>query len=360
MTPEVFLKLEAIDTLMFRDGRPFNRFEAGASAATSIFPPLPPAVVGAIRAALWQDAGGHWDKDKLGDGTDWNSKASLNEKLEFSAPLLRKNGRPMFPAPLHLVSGKKGEKKVFELLRPMKEPLETDIGPVRLPQTEDPDLKGIKPEEESWLTVDGMNKILAGKPLTTEDAKHCRINKNNLWQMETRVGIGIDSGSRSVAKGQLYTASHVRLAEDVDLVVSVKSESQFANLNLGLNAFAGRHRMAHIEPLGSRPDLPKTNTLPNRRYCAILISPMIVDEEPQLNRSIKKLPGKLVSACLGKPQPLGGWNSQNKKPLPLRLAIPAGSVWFFEGDDGTALSKNLSKIGCATDWGFGQILIGAW
>ena len=72
MSDRLSLKISAIDTVMFRDGKPFNQADAGASLAASVFPPYPPTLTGAVRAAIWNALGGRkedWDKTLLGDGT---------------------------------------------------------------------------------------------------------------------------------------------------------------------------------------------------------------------------------------------------------------------------------------------------
>jgi CRISPR/Cas system CMR-associated protein Cmr3 (group 5 of RAMP superfamily) len=78
MTDSLYFQLSAIDTLMFRDGRPFNQGDTGASEAVSIFPPLPPTIIGAIRAALWKHKGGPWPSNgSLGNGTNWQDDENV-------------------------------------------------------------------------------------------------------------------------------------------------------------------------------------------------------------------------------------------------------------------------------------------
>ena len=53
------LWLDPADTLMFRDGRPFNQDDAGRAAAASLFPPPPETIYGAARVGLARAMG--WD-----------------------------------------------------------------------------------------------------------------------------------------------------------------------------------------------------------------------------------------------------------------------------------------------------------
>ena len=42
---------------------------------------------------------------------------------------------------------------------------------------------------------------------------------------------------------------------------------------------------------------------------------------------------RVVSACLGRPQRIGGWDSLARRPLPLRSVLPSGSTLFCEVDN---------------------------
>ena len=67
-----YLKLTPLDTLFFRDGRPFNAGETGQMEVGSVFPPSANTVVGCLRAAFARELG--WD----GRGS-WHD--TITEKL---------------------------------------------------------------------------------------------------------------------------------------------------------------------------------------------------------------------------------------------------------------------------------------
>ncbi|MEO3430171.1 type III-B CRISPR module-associated Cmr3 family protein [Pelagibius sp. CAU 1746] len=361
MTEAVYLQIEALDTLMFRDGRPFNQADAGASEATSVFPPHPPSVVGAIRAALWRFLGG-WDETRLGDGTNWQDPATNLGPLRFAAPVVHFRNTLVFPAPMHLV--KDGEGHSTRLLP--GPPLQCDLGTVRLPIPEEP-LEGFKGAEDVWLTSRGLEAVLAGGMPAQDDW----VAIEEIWQLESRVGIGIDTSTRRTdttkdAGGRLYMASHVRLSGSASLIVGYSGwngASPFSESG-GLIPFAGEHRMAGIVPVDAPPALPKApRMLPQHDgktlYTAYLLSPCVLDGLGEVEASLK---GSVVSACLGKAEPIGGWDSQSRCPVALRPALPAGSIWFMESDEPPEeiLALHGSHIGLAPEWGFGQVMIGAW
>ena len=352
------LKLSAIDTLMFRDGRPFNQNDAGASEAASVFPPWPPTIVGAVRAKLWQDElKGSWHPDRLGSGTNWQKGSTLGT-LKFGAPLVMKNGSPVFPVPLHIVEGKnaRGEKAITSL-RPGKS-IVSDLGEQRLPVPESKTLMGLKTIEDRWVNLSGMKKILDGEARKLKESDF--IKRTDLWTTEPRVGVGIDPDTRTTSDGRLYMASHIRMADDTILAVEVTGGEEA--IVDSLRPLAGEHRMASITMSRDAFSLPEgsNNGFKSQSdqtcYCAIAISPVVPD--PDRNFAIAGLVAdNIVSASLGKPVSIGGWDFEAKTPIALRQCIPAGSVWFMQGGD---VPPNGSKIGLAQEWGFGQILIGRW
>jgi CRISPR-associated protein Cmr3 len=354
MSDPQYLVLDAVDSLMFRDGRPFNQADDGASRAVSVFPPYPPTIVGAVRAALWQGPlAGKWNETKLGTGTNWQ-KDSLGP-LSFGPPTLLKNGEPLFPVPFHVVQGTErgtpGKTRTF--LRPGADMLECDLGKVCLPEP-DKALDDVRLIEDEWVTLSGIRAIL-GHQMPKDD--HF-IKRDRLWCNEDRVGIGIVPETRAVHDGHLYMASHIRLADDVALGVTLNNADK---INKRLQPLAGEHRMAEIDQATKPFHLPAhPKSLENEHYCIILLSPLVPkDALPDAGSAFEKMPGTVVSACLGKTVPIGGWDSQRKQSIPLRRAVPAGSVWFMTTKD----TKNLfwpKGLGIGTEWGFGQYLIGKW
>lgn len=72
---------------------------------------------------------------------------------------------------------------------------------------------------------------------------------------------------------------------------------------------------------------------------------------------------RIVSACVGKPQKIGGWNMAANAPRPLTCYIPAGSVYFCQAPEGEITNikqMHRQKIGLKTEYGFGHVLIGIW
>ena len=358
-------KLTPLDTLFFRDGRPFNLGETGQLEVSGTFPPSPTTVVGALRAAFarGQDwSAGDWDdtlKKVLG-----NHHETLGQ-LSFHGPFIMRKDKALFPAPLHLlgklVETENDKGKMWQIVRLCPgASLETDIGRARLPEKVE-DIEGAK-ELSGYLTGEGMRRVLAGeKP----ESSHI-IPQHNLWNTEPRVGIKRDPKSRTTKEDSLYNIGHVRLLEGVSLGVQVSGLPEGWHPQSPA-LLGGESRMAWLEEtdkleLPEAPELPENGTV---RYTVTFITPGKLEGDGWKTSGDKlaDLPGEVISACIGKPLMIGGWNSLKQEPLPLTAYLPAGSTWFLEADAGARdeiLAKHGRHIGTKTEWGYGQVLIGIW
>lgn len=384
------LILHPLDTLFFRDGRPYNQDDPGQVEAASLFPPHPPTVVGAVRAALaralgWSD--GPWNdglKKSLGDGVDWQQGDGQLGRLSFAGPHVLKDNKPLFPAPLCLVKGKSSQgDDIISQLVPGQE-VECDLGDlktVRLPAVPNrTDVESWKVLERTWLTVDGMERVLNGE---APEESHI-FKADQIWQAESRVGIQRHEETRTTkrfasqeegepAKGALYAAAHARPAQDVTLAVEVEGLPDVC-LSKNSAPLGGEGRSVWIDQTAAKLHLPEAPDLhPDKdgvlRYTVVLVTPAdLGDKWPGPGDSLEgtggnALPGYVVSACTGRAIAVGGWDSMARRPLPLRPLIPAGSVWFLEAKASEAQAVKLwhdLAIGRATDWGFGRVLIGRW
>lgn len=398
------LVLHPLDTLFFRDGRPYNQDDPGQVEAASLFPPYPPTVVGAVRAATaramgWPDSA--WDAAALGDGVDWQVGDEALGPLRFSGPYILRNGEPLYLAPLNLVAGKgEGGADLITYLAPSSQALDTDVGAVCLPAPIEAG-RGFKTLEGLWINGTAMAQVLSGQPLgpdwnivseilrTPDKFRESSVHPNwvapqrRLWQLESRVGVERDGQTRTTkrfeqkdgepARGALYATAHVRPARDVTLAVEVEALPEVA-LGGSLAPVGGEGRSIWIEQRDDGIQLPQAPDLaPHQdgvlRYTVVLVTPADLDDKwpgpgGRLAGSTgEALPGKIVSACTGRAVMVGGWDSMARGPLPLRPLIPAGSIWFLEtrAEEANAVrSWHGRAIGRSAGWGFGRVLIGRW
>jgi CRISPR-associated protein Cmr3 len=356
--------LAPTDTLFFRDGRPYNQDDDGLAHARSLFPPHPSTLTGALRAALalgrgW-DGRSPWSGEilsTLGDGPDM-----AGGSVRFGAPvLLRQAGdtwEPLYPAPRMLVGG-----EGYDLLRPGR-PLDCDLGRgVRLPI--DPAGRRRKPVGDVWLTHAGLALVLDDRAneLTADHV----VPQRALWRPEPRIGLELERGKRTAKAGRLYAPVHVRLAGGVALGQPVTGIPE-GWVPAGVVPLGGEHRTAVLDTIPSLPVPPRTATFRpapgGRRRCVTLtlLSPACVGPEWLRPGSVDGWRAEIVSACLGDPLPIGGWDSRPgfRGPRPLRAFLPAGSTWFLRTpEDWTEPCPHLGSEPDARH-GFGRFALGTF
>jgi len=365
-----YLKLTPLDSWFFRDGRPFHQGEPSADVG-SIFPPSAFTIAGAIRAYLARKMGwrsGNWDEKitkVLGDGYNLGP-------LRFRGPFLgienKGTIKPLFPAPLRLLGKfEEGKGNEFSLLSPGGE-IECDLGKIRLPSAKG--IEGMKTLTRHYLPRESLAKVLQG---STDDLEI--IASRDLWGAEYVVGLARDEMSRTAKEGYLYSSCKVRLNEDKGacLLMGIEGvrdglDDQFA-FPLGGESRMAIAEMADIQKdLFSRPDLQfKDGRL---RFTVTHITPAWLDRWPGPGKGLPEVPGRVISACLERSFRIGGWSSVKKErdtvtkePVALKPFIRPGSTWFCEAYEGSkvdVLRLHGSRIGEYTDFGFGEVAIGAW
>ncbi len=366
-----YFALTPQDAWFFRDGRPYNHGESNQADVESLFPPPARTLTGALRAALarangWDGKRGGWPcnvTEAFGDGP-----SNLGQ-LQFAGPFLIRQttadqGEALWPLPRHLLGRIESDKwtpKAF--LHPAEQPTETDCGRRRLPEIPRSvaEREGLKPAESSWVTLAGLNDILAGRL----PAANTIFKPADLWRAEARIGLKRDATTKTVGEGDLYSPTYVRLCRGISLGVGFSGLPAGMNNLPGLFPLGGESRLAQAGPWPGNPlpNVPAAKSFQadmngKVRFIAVLLTPGRFDTGQPLVEDVE-----LLSACIGKPLLIGGWDSLKHQPLPLEPFVPAGSVWFFEAAADRlpgVLELHGRWIGQHTAHGFGQIAIGVW
>lgn len=369
--PDTLLRFDALDSLFFRDGRPYTQGESEQVGVVSQFPPTPATLVGATRAAIaralgWDGRSGWGDdiKPLLGDGEALGV-------LTFRGPVLLRDADPsrdadlLFPAPANLM--RRESDKHTALLQPG--PLRhCDLGPaVRLPALPaDAQSQGWKPATGTWLAGAPFEAILQGQAPVPDDL----VDQDELWRHEARVGIARNETTRTTEEGALYSPQHVRLQARTSLGLWVEGLPADALERLARTAhpLGGESRSAWISSAGHAPNPPAMPSKMYRNgetlcYSVVVLSPLPLTPALQPGQPVADLPGTLVSACLPRALMLGGWDSVAGRPLPLKPHLAPGSVLFMQApasQEKPIRSLHLNCIGQRPAWGYGWIAIGTW
>lgn len=365
MTEERHYRIKAVDSWFFRTARPASH---GDVDATSMFPPLPPTVIGALRAAFARALGwsgrGAWNRelvDQLGDGPD-----DLGP-LSFGPLQLQLDEKTLYPMPQHLL-GRSLEQRAaastrwprfeaLDYLAPSERPVRSDLGNIHVPvpagrHKPTADQKPLKSPEDFWLTDRGMQSVLAGGLPDPEQT----IHSSELWSSEYRTGLERDDDTRCAIEGQLYSPVHIRLKPLVSLTVSVKGAPKNTCLPPEI-PFGGEGRLAEIKEY--QPSLIPTNEPDGPALLILLGDADLYDEEgvpPRPGDSVTRLAaqgsGTIITACYERPRLVGGWSTLQHRSLALKPMLRAGSVFWLSED----AKLPPARLGSATAHGYGAYL----
>ncbi|WP_018084471.1 type III-B CRISPR module-associated Cmr3 family protein [Desulfurispora thermophila] len=351
----MIIAIEALDTVFFKDGRPFTMGED--DWASSIFPPPPGVIYGALRSAYL--ARNLSSLNLAGTDNDPTRHLQLRAMaLRMGAAARR---QVFFPAPLDCARRKNASGKEKNRLYPLRIVRLAAVSSCPL----DYILAASFPVESAegyYCSVDTLADYL-GERL---DFYWGRNLDRHVYQ-ESKTGIGRNPLTRTARDAQLYRAGTLRLC-DLDIVVNL------GGLELpeqGLLRLGGEGRAAAYYP-ATWPELPAVQFAPGEKLFKLYLATPALFEGGWLPRWLDRcdftgtyagLRLKLVTAAIGRPLSLGGFDMKQRKPKPMGRAVPAGSVYYFallEGDIGQVSTKLHNQ--CISDYypeqGYGWCLVG--
>jgi CRISPR-associated protein Cmr3 len=225
-----------------------------------------------------------------------------------------------------------------------------------------------------WWTTAQFAAYLSGEQANTGH-RFRPIPQDQLWQAEYRVGVQIDPGTFAAESGQLYAGSYLRphaylrFACQVGLKQPVNGEEKELN-ELDWLLLGGEQRIAHIwhsgfsDPFASLAKAPEPPS-GDRPFLLkwVLATPAIFAHgslpgwcaDTKRSRSGGPLPngrvcldlpgaGQLISWCIGKPLTVSGWDVVEQRAKPTRLAVPAGSVFYFLCENRATAAELARKL----------------
>ncbi len=355
------VSLHPVDTWFFRDSTPFSTESSAQSEVGGLFPPSPSTVAGALRAALARARGwsgyGRWGRELegvLGDGpTDLGA-------LQLVGPMVLSQGRPVFPMPAHLLGRVPEDSWLPGAFLEPGPPVACDLGPAaRLPRVGDlsADPASLEPAEESWITLDGLRRVLERKLPAPGHVLPCA----QLWQVEPRVALARSLTTRTAEEGMLFAPRHVRLAREVSLGLSVTGVPQDWPWpeEGSLIPFGGESRLAELRTsdwaLGLEPPAAGSG-----HPLLIALTPLDLPGAVLRGARPLEVPGgslQVISACSRQPARIGGWSTLEGGGLAVKGYLPPASVLFCRG---ALPASGLISVGGQTAGGFGLVAVGFW
>lgn len=393
------VRIRALDSLLFRDGRPFAA-EPGALTARSLPIPPPNTIAGFLRTLIGERKGLDWE---------YIARERIYSEPVVHGPLPMLDEEFVLPAPADaLVLPGEAEDAPPRVIRlsPELDSLQKGEG-CDLPEYHYGMRPLIPPTNEKlasgysfWRWADLEMWLLDETPSAL-----ARIAPPSV---ESRAHVGIDPVSGIADEGMLYTVEYraYEQLEERDGQLSHSEWSLVARVRTewngdiaGVGALGGERRLAYVEPYSRWLNCPETlkTRLRNAQYVRMyLATPAIFecgwkpgwirkvngDGEPRLEGSPPGLPEvtlQLVAAAVPRRVAVSGWSLRTTSfgPKPVNWCAPAGSIYFFKvlkGDaallaekywlepvsDGKEQNGRSENGDRAREAGFGLALWGVW
>jgi len=364
----MWYKIKPLDTLFFRDGRPFSM--GSETWANPIFPPYPSTIYGAIRSWLIFERG---NLKEFKNGKYKEEIGTTNEKgkLKIKGPFISLKDNLYFPVPLDFLKKKDA-----------KESEKSNLFYINFETTpeiliSDYPLQNILINKGDF-EVEECNEIFdincLKNYLQYTGQKIDFKEKKGLIFYEKKTGITRSRKTLVSEEGHIYRIPMIRLKKNLSLCIEIEGLNSYPEG--GLIQIGGEGKIAKIEKIKNADPLKILRNsnfkLIDKLFKIYLATPAIFTKgwlphwinEENLEGEFNGIKLKLISCSIGKFNLIGGWDLANKKPKAMYKAVPAGSVYYFKIlDDKTAEAiketfhlKNISDKN--PEEGFGLIFIG--
>ena len=345
------LALEPVDSLFFRDARPF---EAATHASSGL--PVPQTLAGAVRTLLLERHGVDFGRlgEQMKNGVsfaealaEFGPDAAGVADLKVRGPWFTLCDEVLVPAPASLRQSKKDE------CLGRFDPLETP------PLGWRPQTPGMLPlwrhgreaveAADGFLKPSGLRRFLeGGTPESDELVPH-----NKIYGFDNRTGIGVDPSRNTAAEGFIYAVSLLTLKPNTGLYTEMSGPAAALTpleAEPVLMKFGGEGRRVVIRAAERGADWPSVQSEAGKGRMVLLTTPAWFNGW--------KPPGiEPLAAAVGGYQTVSGWDLAKGGPKPNRFMVPAGSVYFLP--PGTQIPDELVNNEDAT-LGWGCFLKGNW
>ena len=343
------LMLEPVDSLFFRDARPF---EAASRAASGL--PMPQTLAGAVRSLLLERQG--VDFKRLGEQTrngvpfaeslaEWGSEAAAIADVWVRGPWFTLGDDVLVPIPASLK--REGDDVLVPIPASLKRERENGklarLDPIKFPPPGwRSELPGMLPlwrygresaeAVDGFLKPSGLSRFLEGGVPEPDDL----IPASDLYVFEDRTGIGVNPISNAAAEGLIYSIRMLALKREAGLYAEVSGPAAalapLAATAPVLMKFGGEGRHVVVRVAERNTTWPEIPFVADTGRLVLLTTPAWFNGW--------KPPGiEPVAAAVGGYQAVSGWDLARGGPKPNRFMVPAGSVYFLPPD--TRVPDNL-------------------
>jgi len=362
------IRIQALDTLFFRDGKPFEKRQETWADGNLI--PSPSVVYGALRTAF-ATANGITYKE-VAEGN-----ALKQDEFQIKNIFYQVEGKNLLPLPLDLLQYEKDAHikiaeeaaKRYEL-RPLQlRQHESEVVSRKNKSTEylllprqmdgKEQISRVEELENGMIELGDLTNYLSG------DMERIEAYKLDDYVLaEPKVGIAREDSTKVVEEGSLFRVD-MRRSDTFQIRVSLQNNSghtQFAELI----KMGGETKVVHLsQPLRPARMLNQAIDFPQHCFKIYCATPAIFDAgKPDLSwLGIKPDEVQFISSRVGKALHIGGFDMYRKRPKTMHRVVPAGSVFYYQAQkevsflnekQGVSLSDHLQEQG------FGICYFGNW
>lgn len=350
------IQIDALDTLFFRDSKTFTKGED--TWADTMFPPFPSVIYGALRSAYFAE-----NIEELGKAAE-NDDPTRN--LVIKNICLKQGNDIYFPYPLDCVKDKESKQtEILELKKTFLSGKHTNLNGMKdLLQSSFDTAETVK---DSLISSTSLKEYL-----TLEDKSPIAHKKSDFIELEPKIGIARSKHTRTSEEGMLYRVGMNRMAKGFNNTLSLIIDFEGLELlnkeglmKMGGEGKAVKYKIDEKEEKSISIDKPE---ITNGMFKLYLSTPAIFKNgwlpgdinKDTLEGRINDVKVKLITAAIGKPVSIGGWDIKRRCPKVMRKAVPAGSVYYFElleGDISNLHGQSISDFN--SQEGFGIAYVGA-
>jgi CRISPR-associated protein Cmr3 len=336
------LFLDPLDVLFLRGNKLFG--DPG-SHGEALLPPWPSVAAGALRSRMLADAGidlaafarGEVAHPLLGKPEEPGSFAITAFHL---ARKINGNVEPLFAPPADLILEASSEENALprvHTLNPQSTPQKDILTSFPLPRL--PILaqeKRGKPASGHWLTAEGWARYLAGR---VPDQEEHWVQSADLWKIDERIGIGLDSATRGAKEGSLFSTQAIVFRPGTGFLVNTLDEGTPPGDILRLGGDGRAAAILAVETTFPEADIAAISQTQRARL--ILTTPGIFGEgwlptgttreDSGVAFDLHGVRARLVAAAVPRFAVVSGWDLAQWRPKPAHRVAPTGSVYWLEG-----------------------------
>jgi CRISPR-associated protein Cmr3 len=327
------LRINALDTLFFRDGKPFTMGDD--NVGISVFPPAPSVFRGFLRSLYFANGGDTSGAGETGDPTN-------NISIDFLSLKKCDTDEFLFPVPSDLIIDKNDKDNNMSYLSYDKNKLPASSYDLPFILKTQDDALNVKLKETSgsiYFSLNQLNNYIEGK----DPGQGFELKE--MISEEVKTGIGRDDDTRTTSDtGMLYQIVMQRpqteKCQGLDFVVGYSGCELPLNQLSGLARIGGEGKLVQIAE--EAPPVIRTPEV-NGLVKMYLATPAIFTEGWKPEKLFADYCIGVAACSLGRYRSFGGWDVAKRKPKPMLRAVPAGSVYYLKSPDKSKLQSFVNS-----------------